>query len=392
MKDMLKKLILIVTLALTLTGCVKFNANMDIKKDKSMDFSIIYAFDTSVFGEEEPIKEKDKKNIAEKGFKVEDYKDGNMSGIKISKSVSNIDTLSAIEDAAYNLSGIMDDKNTDEKMFKIEKSFFKNKYKAKLKFNAEDSDINTDNVIVDEPEEELTPEVPNEENSPVTAPTEGQEPENNTGQIQDPTEPTINNPGTINEETYNGEDIISSQTDSNESNDSDFDLSAISELAKSMDLSFNVTLPYSALSSNATTKNNDNKELTWNLSSEGEEFIEFEFELYNMTNIYLTIGGGIFLVIVIIVVLIFVIKNNKKGKDTLETFTINNAEANNLSNTSTIAPISSVMVTKDQAPKVVESPVTLKQEEPNEPALAKIDPLSETFTLNTNEINEKNNI
>ena len=55
----IKYLVLLFTVTFLLTGCIKFNANMDIKKDKSMDFSIIYALDTSVFGEEKALKDSD---------------------------------------------------------------------------------------------------------------------------------------------------------------------------------------------------------------------------------------------------------------------------------------------------------------------------------------------
>ena len=35
----IKYLLLLCTISFLFTGCVKFNATMDIKKDKSMDFS-----------------------------------------------------------------------------------------------------------------------------------------------------------------------------------------------------------------------------------------------------------------------------------------------------------------------------------------------------------------
>ena len=59
------------------------------------------------------------------------------------------------------------------------------------------------------------------------------------------------------------------------------------ESIANMDLSVKVTLPYSALSHNATKTNNDDKELIWTLSQEGVQYMEFEFELYNMMNIYI---------------------------------------------------------------------------------------------------------
>ena len=42
------KLLLIALMLLLSSGCVKYNVTMDIKKDKSMDFNMIAAFDKSL--------------------------------------------------------------------------------------------------------------------------------------------------------------------------------------------------------------------------------------------------------------------------------------------------------------------------------------------------------
>ena len=52
MKKNIKFTILLILLVISLTGCVKFNSTMEIKKDKSMDYKIIYAFDKSLFGDQ----------------------------------------------------------------------------------------------------------------------------------------------------------------------------------------------------------------------------------------------------------------------------------------------------------------------------------------------------
>ena len=68
----IKYILLLCTLTFLLTGCVKYNANMDIKKDKSMDFSIIYALDSSLFEDQKLLEDKDKKEWEERGFTVTD--------------------------------------------------------------------------------------------------------------------------------------------------------------------------------------------------------------------------------------------------------------------------------------------------------------------------------
>lgn len=268
MKKNIKFTILLILLVISLTGCVKFNSTMEIKKDKSMDYKIIYAFDKSLFGDQEILTNDDKKELESKGFTVSNYVDGNMNGFKVSKNIKNIDDVSSTNDATYDLSGLLDSSKSESKVFKVKKGFLKNTYTACFKFDSSDSDLN-----------------------------------NSTSD-----DTTIDNDFT---------------TDDNDTTtDSDFDFSNINT---NMDLSFNVKLPYKDISSNATTKKNDDKELSWNLSSTGEDKIEFSFALYNMTNIY--ICGGV-IVLLIIIVIVSILNKGKKNK-------VSNKDATNDKQTTT---------------------------------------------------------
>ena len=253
MKKNIKLTTLLILLVISLTGCVKFNSTMEIKKDKSMDYTVIYAFDKSLFGDQEILTNDDKKELENKGFTVSNYVDGNMQGFKVSKNIKNIDEVSSVNDATYDLSGLLDSNKSESKVFKFKKGFLKNTYTASFKFDSSDSDLN-----------------------------------NSTSD-----DTTIDNDFTIDNDT---------------TTDSDFDFS---NMNTNMDLSFNVKLPYKAISSNATTKKNDDKELSWNLSSTGEDKIEFSFALYNMTNIY--ICGGV-IVLLIIIVIVTILNKGKKNK------------------------------------------------------------------------------
>lgn len=268
MKKNIKFTILLILLVIFLTGCVKFNSTMEIKKDKSMDYKIIYAFDKSLFGDQEILTSDDKKELENKGFTVSNYVDGNMKGFKVSKNIKNIDDVSSTNDATYDLSGLLDSNKSESKVFKVKKGFLKNTYTASFKFDSADSDLN-----------------------------------NSTSN-----DTTIDNDFTID--------------DNNTTTDSDFDFSSMNT---NMDLSFNVKLPYKAISSNATTKKNDDKELSWNLSSTGEDKIEFSFALYNMTNIY--ICGGV-IVLLIIIVIASILNRSKKNK-------VSNKDATNDKQTTT---------------------------------------------------------
>lgn len=268
MKKNIKFTILLILLVISLTGCVKFNSTMEIKKDKSMDYKIIYAFDKSLFGDQEILTSDDKKELENKGFTVSNYVDGNMKGFKVSKNIKNIDDVSSTNDATYDLSGLLDSNKSESKVFKVKKGFLKNTYTASFKFDSSDSDLN-----------------------------------NSTSN-----DTTIDNDFTTD--------------DNNTTTDSDFNFSNINT---NMDLSFNVKLPYKAISSNATTKKNDDKELSWNLSSTGEDKIEFSFALYNMTNIY--ICGGV-IVLLIIIVIVSILNKGKKNK-------VSNKDATNDKQTTT---------------------------------------------------------
>lgn len=290
MKKNIKLTALLTLLVISLTGCVKFNSTMEIKKDKSMDYKIIYAFDKSLFGDQEILTSNDKKELENKGFTVSNYVDGNMKGFKVSKNIKNIDDVSSTNDATYDLSGLLDSNKSESKVFKVKKGFLKNTYTASFKFDSSDSDLN-----------------------------------NSTSN-----DTTIDNDFTTD--------------DNNTTTDSDFDFSNINT---NMDLSFNVKLPYKAISSNATTKKNDDKELSWNLSSTGEDKIEFSFALYNMTNIY--ICGGV-IVLLIIIVIVSILNKGKKNK-------VSNKDATNDKQTTTFnssveTPIMSNNVTSQSSENI----------------------------------------
>ncbi len=105
----IKYLLLLGLFAIITTGCVKFNANMDIKKDKSMEFSVIYAFDKSLMGEGNGIKEEDMAGPKACGFEVSKYSEGNYEGFKLVKKIANIDEVSSETDVTYSLSGMTEE-------------------------------------------------------------------------------------------------------------------------------------------------------------------------------------------------------------------------------------------------------------------------------------------
>lgn len=251
---MKKKFVLVLLMTMTcLTGCVEYKATMDIKSDKSMNFSVDYAVDTTIFGEEEAIDAEDKKKLENDGFKVEPYEHDNMKGYRIAKDIKNIDSYSSNEDVKYNLSGILNEDNKNDKIFKVKKGLFKNTYYATFEFDASDSGLSD-------------------------------------SEAEDPT---------------NEEDIDDSFDDDSLN---DFTNSLMSNL----DLSFNIKLPNKAISHNAKSVNNDGKELKWDLSTNSVDSITFSFSLYNIDNIMLCLAS---IVIVLLVVIILLINKKKTKKE-----------------------------------------------------------------------------
>ena len=69
----LRSVVVLLVVTLLLTGCVKYNVNMEIRKDKSMNFEMIYAMNSSLLQGKDVFDEKELKEIKDKGFKVEKY-------------------------------------------------------------------------------------------------------------------------------------------------------------------------------------------------------------------------------------------------------------------------------------------------------------------------------
>lgn len=226
-----------------MTGCVKYNTTMEVKKDKSMDFTIIYAMDTSSLGDlqeddssNETLTAEQKAEFEKKGYKIEEYSEGNYKGVKLVYSVKNIDDVSKEGDFNLTLSDMIKEDSDKNTFFAIKKDFLKNTYKANYNFE-----------VVDKNDEDYDPSY---------------------------------------DATYK-------------------------QMLPSMDLKFVVTLPDKAKSNNATSVNSNT--YTWELNKDLSTNINFEFEMYNMTNIILVAGIAILLFVIILVIIILLATKKKKA-------------------------------------------------------------------------------
>lgn len=251
MKRSFKVLCLMLIIFMT-SGCMKLNVDMSINKDKSMNLSYVVAFANSLMnqsGTDTALDESDLKQAEESGFKVENYSDGSMTGYKFTKGFSNIDNISDEKETIFDLEKLLD--GEEAKVFTVKKGLFKNTYSVKMQNNT-----------ASEMEDEM--------------------------------------------------DLGSLYGDSSSdysSSSNIFDDTDLSMLTSSMDLTFTVNLPNKPINSNATTTENEGKKLEWNLMDQNLQNIEFEFELYNMDNIYLTVG---IIGVLVIIIIVIIIMNKKK--------------------------------------------------------------------------------
>lgn len=268
------KYIILLSLTILLTGCVKSNTSMTINKDKSMSLTSEVLISDKLLDKESRLIIKDEKDkLQKKNMTVEEIKDSNgYSGFSVTKKYGNIDKNSKEEYKEIIISNFFDDKFDDSVLFQVKKGLFKNVYTANYKFEVDNDDFVKDNnsneTIIDDTTNTLT--------------------------VENGTTNVIDNTNNVDGTNNNTEKDISDNAD-------------LIKLASEVKFKFSVNLPYKVLESNATKKSDDGKKLEWDLNSNDAVKINYSFELYNMNNIYMAIGISIGTIILLIVLII--IKN-----------------------------------------------------------------------------------
>ena len=266
------KYIILLSLTILLTGCVKSNTSMTINKDKSMSLTSEVLISDKLLDKESRLIIKDEKDkLQKKNMTVEEIKDSNgYSGFSVTKKYSNIDKNSKEEYKEIIISNFFDDKFDDSVLFQVKKGLFKNVYTANYKFEIDNDDFveenNSNETVIDDT--------------------------TNTPTVENGTTNVIDNTNNVDGTNNNTEKDISDNAD-------------LIKLASEVKFKFSVNLPYKVLESNATKKSDDGKKLEWDLNSNDAVKINYSFELYNMNNIYMAIGisiGAIILLIVLIII------------------------------------------------------------------------------------------
>ena len=289
------KLVLVFIFVFALTGCVKYDMEMEIKEDKSVNFELIYAIDYSIMdqfenmeveetneadeenevamadeepllttgeedltaeeNEEEGINVKDYEFLTKKGYKVEEYKDESdnkkLAGIKISKTFKSIDDITKETEKTININEIFkDEEHFDDSQFFSKKG---STYKASLLFD-------------------FTEEKSEDSQSM------------NMGSLKD-----------------------------------------------SFELKYVIKLPVKAKTNNATEVSEDGKTLTWKFKYGEKNTVEYSFALSNglfglSNEMLMYIGIG--LAVVLVVVVVVVVSKKKKVELPVEDTSKDNSENN----------------------------------------------------------------
>ena len=287
MKQKIKVLVILIMVFL-LTGCIKYDVTMDIKMDKSMDFTMIFAADKTLLEKQKTsvLTVEQMKELEEQEFVIEEYEKDNLQGYKITKTIKNIDKVSTEEAGEYDLSGIAEEGSENNYIFQVKKGLIKNKYIAKFKFDKDNNALSGEDDSDSEwdwDNEDFDWNVEEDDNNTVTY-----------------------------RET-NGEEltVVGEEDNDVQKKEAEDELDYSSLLANSMDLKLNVNLPMSALSNNATTSENNNKKLSWNLATHKED-VEFEFELYNLP---VVIGIGVVALLVVFGIISTILQSTKKNNN-----------------------------------------------------------------------------
>jgi len=123
------KLFSLLLIVVLMSGCVKYNINMEVGKDKSVTIEVISAMEETYYNSESV---KEEAEVAEKkGFKIEEYSQDNWKGSKFVKKYDNIDKISSDKKVTVELSDIIDESKEDIKVyFQKKSSIFKTTYIA----------------------------------------------------------------------------------------------------------------------------------------------------------------------------------------------------------------------------------------------------------------------
>ena len=288
------RIILVAFFVFVATGCMKVDYSMTVNKDKSVEINVIEAFNKQILesaDENTTINEEELEKYKKAGYSIKEYDDGTNSGYVFYLKADDIDDLSVEYDIVAKLD-LAESEDGKKYFFTVKKGLFRNKYKAVIVSEVDDSISDYEDMLEEDDEEDLSIDQAKPEEETTT--------------------PSTSTNSTTTPSTSTNNTVVE-----NESKEDEQSLEQLTQLMSSMDAKFSIKLPYGAISSNSKNVSQDGKTLTWDLMNlDGN--IEFEFYLYNL--IPILIAGGILLVVLIIIIILIIrhFQNRKYLKLALE--------------------------------------------------------------------------
>jgi hypothetical protein len=251
MKRKVLSIALMLVLMFGLTGCMKISNEVEIKDNKKMTVTLLYAMQV----DEEEIKKKEEEEakiekmlpeeyeeylekLEKRNIQINEYSEEGWRGYEFVKTVDNIDEISSeLDDITNDLSALFSDNPKLLYYFKLKRGFFTNTYEASFLPSGSEgfSDMET----------------------PI-----GGDSAFGTDSMTTP------------DETQIGTEDLGSMVE------------GLEELSKDVEYKWVVKLPRPAISNNADEVSTDGKTLTWDLIKNNKERnIEFKFELLNLSHI-----------------------------------------------------------------------------------------------------------
>lgn len=318
MKNIKKLFILLITVCL-IGGCtLKAEYNMDIKSDKSMDFSAIMAFDEELISAMASNGDgtMGDSSLTDDGTTITDDTTGTTDDSMTTDDGTLTDDTTGVNNTTTDdTTGITEDGTVTDDSTLTDDSMTTDDSTSTVTLTDEEQWAVIENAVSEEDRaqyEEAGYKVERYEEGGY----KGYRYTKSFDNIEDLTASDVNFNVDGTDTVEGGNKALFTKDGLNYKVSIPFETSSeMSSMGVAFDMQFVVTLPNEAISNNANSVSEDGKTLTWNFNSDNET-IEFEFSFISKYIIYAAIGVIALLVLIIIIAIIRkIMKKGKKKKE-----------------------------------------------------------------------------
>ena len=135
----MKKIVIILIILFSLTGCIKNNVDMKLETNNSFNITVINAVQST--GSDYSFKDEDIQKYKDNGYLVEDYNENGYIGIKLFFEVDDINKVSGDNIGTVELTELLNTKTSDVKLFKKEKVEDGYLYSANFSYDLNTTDL-----------------------------------------------------------------------------------------------------------------------------------------------------------------------------------------------------------------------------------------------------------